>query len=117
VELHPRYTVAINFRHKDKLLLDALVTIARDEGNNVTSIFREAIAEFVKTRARSVEGKKLDDFLNDSAMSNTLYARILTPSELRGWSDQNLLDGAKLVRSRKEELDSELRRRGFFFKW
>jgi len=93
------------------------VTIARDEGNNVTSIFREAIAEFVKTRARSAEGKKLDEFLKDSAMSSTLRNRILTPAELKNWSDDSLLDAAKLVRSRQAELDSELRRRGYFFKW
>jgi hypothetical protein len=117
MRLQPRYTVAINFRNQDKLLLDALATIARDEGNNITSVFRAAIAEYLKERAQSKEGKRLDEFLNESEISSMTCDRILSPAELRNWSDRNLLDAAKLVRSRKQELDSALRSRGYFFKW
>jgi len=88
-----------------------------DEGNNITHVFREAIAEYVKKRAQSKEGKRLDEFLNDSEMSYTPGDKISTPTELMNWSDDNLLDAAKLVRSRKQELDSALRSRGYFFKW
>jgi hypothetical protein len=117
VELQPRYTVAINFRRQDKLLLDALKAIADDEGNNITHVFREAIAEYVKKRAQSKEGRRLDEFLNDSAVSTMLNNPILTPAELRNWSEDSLLKAARLVRSRKQELDAALRARGYFFKW
>jgi len=117
VELHPRYTVAINFRQQDKLLLDALRTIASDEDTNITSVFRAAIAEYVRTRAQSKEGKRLDELLNNSAASDIASNRVLSPAELRNWSDESLLGAAKVVRSRKQELDSALRSRGYFFKW
>jgi len=48
MRLQPRYTVAVNFRQQDKLLLDARTTIAR-EGTNISSVLTAAIEEYVRT--------------------------------------------------------------------
>jgi len=96
-------------------MLDAALNIAKSEGSDITNVFRTALAEFVKNRVSS-EGR-IDEFLDDSAISDPIYTRVLTPAELKNWSEIDLLAAAKLIRSRKEEMDSELRRRGFFFRW
>ena len=96
-------------------MLDAALKIARSDGSDITNVFRTALAEFVRKRALS-EGEKMDKFLNPET-STLIYNRILTPGELRKWSDSDLLNASKRVKSRKEELDFELRRRGYFFKW
>jgi hypothetical protein len=115
----PRWTVPVNMRAQDKQVLDAALSIAKNEGRDITSVFRMALAEFVKTRSGVNEERKMDEFLvNTSEISvNRLYNRVLTPGELKGWSDASLVDSAKLVRARKQELDSELRKRGYFLKW
>ena len=95
-------------------MLDA--AIAKMDGSDVTTIFRKALAEFVKSRSVK-EGRKMDEFLEDSAISNPIYKTVLTPKELRRWSENELLQFAKRVRSRKMELDWELRRRGYYFRW
>src|ERR1022692_2468040 len=112
----PRWTVPINMRSQDKPVLDAALAIAKIEGTDITTIVRTALAEFVKTKARA-EGRKMDEFLDHSEMSNPIYNRVLTAHELRRWSESDLLDAAKVVRARREELDSELRKRGHYFRW
>jgi len=102
-------------RSQDKDVLDAALRIAKSEGSDITTVFRTALAEFVRTKNRS-EGRRMDEFLDDSK-SGPIYNRILTPRELRTWSEVELFGAARVVRARKEELDSELRRRGYFFKW
>ena|SRR5579862_6124372 len=112
----PRWTVPINMRLQDKSILDAALRIAKNEGSDITTVFRSALAEFVRTRALP-EGEKMDKFLDNSEMSDPIYNRILTPGELRKWTDSDLLGVSKRVKARREELDFELRRRGYFFKW
>jgi hypothetical protein len=112
-----RWTIPVNMRIEDKPVLDAALNIAKEEGTNVTKICRTALYEFVGRNVRSAGMKKMDEFLDKSAMSVPTYNHMLTPRELRSWSDDSLLDSAKLVRSRQQELDSELRSRGYFFKW
>jgi len=102
-------------RSKDKPILDAALRIAKSEGSDITNVFRDALAEFVRNRG-SFEGR-IDEFLEDSALSDPIYRRVLTPAELKARSDIDLVAAAKLIRFRKEEIDSELRRRGFFFRW
>jgi hypothetical protein len=115
----PRYTVAVNMRFEDRPVLNALVLIAQKEGCNITRIFRTALIEFVnrKNAQNSEAGQKLDDFLESSILPNKTYHQILTPAELKGLNEYELDRMAKLVRARKEELDSELRRRGNYFRW
>jgi hypothetical protein len=115
----PRFSFPVSFRAVDKPIFDALVGIAREERCNLTSVFRTALTEFVKSRTEKEQAwRKLDEFLvNNSAMAEPIYNRILTPSELRSWTDSEVLCAAKLVRARKEELDLELRRRGYLFRW
>jgi hypothetical protein len=103
-------------RSQDKPVLDAALAIAKIEGTDITTIVRNALAEFVKTKART-EGRKMDEFLDGSVISNPISNRVLTPDVLRRWPERDLLDAAKVVRARKEELDSELRRRGYYFRW
>jgi len=112
----PRWTIPINMRQQDKPVLDAALIIAKSEGSDITTVFRSALAEFVRMRALPNE-RKMDEFLEDRTMSNQVYNRVLTPHELESWSEARLLDAAKLIRSRKDELNAELRKRGFFFKW
>src|ERR1017187_1816083 len=100
----PRWTLPINMRSQDKPVLDAALAIAKIEGTDITTIVRTALAEFVKTKARA-EGRKMDEFLDGSAISNPISNRVLTPYELRRWTENDLLNAARIVRARKEELD------------
>ena len=113
----PRWTVPVNMRLQDKLILDAALEIAKREGSDITTVFRNALEEFVNKRART-NTVKLDSFLDNSIMiQDPIYSRVFTPTELRSWSETSLLDAAKRIRSRKEELDRALREKGYFFRW
>ncbi len=59
----------------------------------------------------------MDEFIRDSMISEPIYSKMLTPKVLGLWSESDLLSAAKKVRSRKWELDCELRLRGFHFDW
>ena len=106
-------------RAQDKQVLDAALSIAKNEGRDITSIFRMALAEFVKTRSSIKEGRKMDEFLDKGSeiLGSPRFDWILTPKELKRWSDVGLINFAKVVRARKQEIDSEIRKRGYFFKW
>jgi hypothetical protein len=54
-------------------------------------------------------------FIRDIGLS--AYKKLLTPEEIKGWHDSEVLDLAKHVRARKEELQMELARRGYHFRW
>ncbi len=87
----PRWTVPINMRLQDKPILDAALDIAKRGGSDITTVFRAALAEFVRTRSRVAEGVKLDEFLDDSELSrNPICSRILIQKELKGWSEKSL---------------------------
>jgi L-rhamnose isomerase len=117
VSPQPRWTVPVNFRVQDKKILDDALNIAKSENKDITTIFRLALEEFVKTKTRSADGLKLDKFLDNSKVGTQVFDRILKPVELMKWSDSSLLAISKLLRSRRQELDFELRRRGFYFDW
>jgi hypothetical protein len=61
--------------------------------------------------------KKMDDYLDLTSRGVVPMLKLLSPEELKRWNDSDVLAAARQVRSRKEELDSELRRRGFHFRW
>jgi|SRR5579862_8732087 len=113
----PRWTIPINIRQQDKPILDAALLIAKNEGSDITTVFRTALAEFIRIRESQSEGRRLDEFLDDSEILNPFFNTVLTPAELRNWSEARLLQASKLIRSRKEELEAELRKRGYFFRW
>jgi len=117
VSPQPRWTIPVNFRAQDKLILDGALNIAREEGTDITKICRTALAEFVRKRAGLEGMKKIDEFLDNSVMLNPIHNRMLTPQELGNWSDNDLLEVARSVRARQEELNAELRKRGFYFRW
>jgi len=104
-------------RAQDKPVLDAALTIARSEGSDITTVFRAALAEFVRTKASQAGARRIDEFIDETGITNPIYNRVLTPKELRNWSEASVLYAARLIRSRKEELDSELQRRGYYFSW
>jgi hypothetical protein len=112
----PRWTIPVNMRAQDKPVLDVALAIARSEGTEITSVFRAALSEFVKSKS-STQGRRMDEFLDGSDFKAFSCDSILTPGELKNWSESDLLRVSKSVRSRQQELDAELRRRGFFFKW
>jgi len=113
----PHWTVPVNFRAQDRSVLDAALNIAKNEGSDVTSVFRTALSEFVGRKNLQHEGPKLDKFIRDSVMPEPIFNKVLTPKILGLWSESDLLSAAKKVRSRKWELDCELRLRGFDFDW
>ena len=114
----PRFTVVVNLRSEDRHVLDALLSIAQTEGCNLTAVCRQALAEFVRREAMdNGKSQKLDGFLTGPGLTDTMYHHLLTPTELKGWSEEELVRTAKLVRGRKEELDAEIRRRGRYFRW
>jgi len=113
--LKPRYTVAINFREQDRPLLDAAIQIAKDEASDLTGIMREALQQFTKLKLNS-GSIKLDEFLNFHEV-DPVFRDVLSPTELKGWADNDLLHFAKTLRGRKQEIESELVKRGFHFIW
>lgn len=115
--LKPRYVHPQTFRESDKGTLDAAILIAKNEGSNLTAVIRDALKVYVTGKIETFGIRKIDDFLNNSISSDPIYNRLLTPKELRQWPDNNLLDFAKHLKSRKDEIDSELRHRGLFIRW
>jgi hypothetical protein len=114
----PTFTFPVSFRQVDRPIFDALVSIAQKEGRSASNIFRTALTEYAESKTRSDSaGRKLDEFFDKSVMSAPVYHEILTPAELRRWTEGDLFHAAKLVRGRKDEIDHELRRRGYVFRW
>jgi hypothetical protein len=60
---------------------------------------------------------RLDEYLSDSQFVSAPYNEILTPENLRKWKTDEFVKFAKKIRARKEELEVELRRRGYYFRW
>lgn len=55
-------------RTQDKPVLDAALEIAKHEGSDITTIFRTALEEFVKTRSTKTT-LKLDEFCDGSQLN------------------------------------------------
>ena len=109
-----RWTVPINFRERDKPVLDDILEIARNDRSDITNVVRNALAEYVKMRLAPMgeSGKThLDTYLN----SPLAVTKVLRPGDLMYWQDSDLLSLAKIIRARREELEIELRRRGYRF--
>jgi hypothetical protein len=117
VSPQPRWTVPVNFRAVDRPTLDAAIAIARKEGTELTSVIRNAVQEYVKTKLGPSNGlARMDQYFDSSATVN--LQELLKPDELRTWSDSDLLRLSKQVRARKQELARELQRRGYLrFEW
>jgi len=101
----------------DRPLLDNAILIAKSEGLELTSIFRNALQEYVKRRLGSRgEGgtRKMEEYFDSASV---LHSEILSPDKLKEWTDSELVATAKVIRARKEELESELRSRGYYFRW
>jgi len=112
----PRWTIPINIRSQDKPIMDALLEIAVNNRSDITNVVRSALAEYVKRLGSGGESQatsKVDHYL-DSPFAVT---KILTPGELNQWTDSDVLALAKVIRARQQELEFELRRRGYRFSW
>jgi len=59
----------------------------------------------------------LRELMNISIHPLGIHSKLLTPEDLKLWTDSDVLTLAKQIRSRKQELDFELRKRGYFFQW
>ncbi len=57
----------------------------------------------------------MDEFCTPTA--KTSMNEMLTPGQLKLWEDAEVLAAAKGVRSRQQELQAELKRRGYSFLW
>jgi hypothetical protein len=117
--LKPRWVVPLNFRSEDKPLLDNVMFLAKKGDLNVTDIIREALLDYTRNKLDLYEASgthKMDEFVGSNFMKDSL-AGILTPKELKTWQDTDVLNYAKKVRARKQEMELELRRRGYYFIW
>jgi len=112
--LKPRWVHPLNFREEDKAVLDAAVLVAKNEGSNLTNVIRDALKIYTTAKLQGDGYHKLDKYVNDPFL---YYRKMLTPEELREWIDTDVLDIARLIRSRKQEIEFELRKRGYYFKW
>jgi len=115
--LKPRYVHPLNFRAEDKEVLDAALLIAKNEDSDLTNVIRTALKIYIASKVGASGVRRIDDFLDNSVSSDPMYNRLLTPKELGPWPINNLLDFAKHLKSRKEEIDGELRHRGYFVRW
>jgi hypothetical protein len=115
----PRWVVPLNFRSGDKLLLDSVLFLAKKEEVHITDIIRDALLEYTKRKLDLCETSgthRIDEFLASNLREGSLSG-ILTREELKTWQDSDVTHFAKMVRARKQELESELRRRGHHFPW
>jgi hypothetical protein len=112
--LKPRWVHPLNFRAEDKAVLDAAVLVAKKEGSNLTNVIRDALKMYMVAKLQGDGYQKLDKFVNESYPH---YGKMLTPEDLREWIDTDVLDIARLIRARKQEIESELRKRGYYFQW
>jgi hypothetical protein len=113
--LKPRWVHPLNFREQDKAVLEASILLARREGSDLTNVIRDALKEYTAEKLREDPSQKLDSFISDIGLSS--FKKLLTPDELKVWRDAEVLDLAKLVRARKQELEMELAKRGYYFRW
>ena len=116
----PRYVLPLNFRAEDKPLLDQIVLLAKKEDANITAVIRSALSEFAEKRRPALQQgatHKIEEYCPSNFGAETSFSEVLTPAELKGWEDGELLVVAKRIRGRKQEIDSELRKRGYFFSW
>jgi hypothetical protein len=113
--LKPRRVHPLNFTEQDKAIMDAAVLLAKREGIDLTGVIRDALKEYTASKLRDEAGQKLDSFIRDVGLSS--IKKLLTPEELKALCDAEVLDLAKLVRARKQELETELTKRGYHFRW
>jgi hypothetical protein len=115
--LKPRYVFPLSFRQEDREILDAAIQIAKEENSNPTRVMREALRQYTKSKLKS-DNVKLDEFFNDHTQGvDPIYRKVFSSTELKEWNDADVLWFARLVRARKQELESELKRRGYHFVW
>jgi len=119
---NPRYTLAVNIRKQDKFILDALILLSQIDRCDITTVARRALEYYVRDRQKSVgeDGeRKMDEFMTGNSLHSRqdFFSTLLTPEILKGFSDTEIIAFAKTVRARHQELDGELRKRGYFLKW
>lgn len=115
--LKPRWVHPLNFRAQDKETLDAALQIAKKDGTNLTEIIRIALKEYAEKHGLEACATKMDSFLEKNPALKPEYLEILTPALLKAWSDGEVLGFARQVRARRQEIEAELRRRGYRFEW
>jgi hypothetical protein len=116
--VQPHYTIPVNVRPRDTPTIQAAKEIAQRENKQMTTIFREALAEYVDRRKLSAGSFKLEQYIgSESVTNNGSLEKVLVPGALKLWGDSELLSFAKKLRARTQEIDAELRRRGYYFKW
>ena len=112
--LRAHFTVPVNFRSRDRPIMEAALEIAEEEHVTITALFRNAMSDYVLKKKRDSVDAKLEHFLEPRIPSCETLDKVLTPEILKGWSDQDLLSMTRKVRARTEELEAELKKRGYF---
>ncbi|MFI5420242.1 MAG: hypothetical protein ACHQ1H_04685 [Nitrososphaerales archaeon] len=114
--VQPHFTVPVNIRPQDRLLMDAALEIVRNENKSMTWLFRQALQEYVEKRKIGKGSLRLEEYFETLRPQATgSLEKVLSREELAKWGDQELLATAKKVKARVEELQAELKRRGFLF--
>jgi len=94
--------------------LDAAILVAKKEDSNLTNVIRDALRVYTTEKLQGDVNQKLDKFVSEYYPH---YRKMLTPKELREWIDADVLDLARLIRARKQEIEFELKKRGYYFQW
>lgn len=111
--------MAVNLRAQDRFILDGLVTLSQIDRCDITTIARRALEYYIQVREKAIGNdgtKKMDEFISGIDYGDIL-STLLTPELLEVFSDSEILSLAKIVRARRQELDGELRKRGYYLKW
>jgi len=115
-----RFTFPLNFRDSDREILEALEQIAKRNETNLTTIIRGALKEYALGKSGKIADTiKIDSFFGDNVTIDKLpaFQKVNSPEMFRQISDSELLTFAKMIRSRKQETEGELRKRRFYFTW
>src|SRR5437899_2040749 len=89
--LKPRWVHLLNFREEDKAMLDAAIVLARRDGSDLTHVIRDALKEYTAAKLRGEAGQKLDSFIDGVGSSSSSFKKLLSPKELKGWSDVEII--------------------------
>jgi len=88
--------------------------LAKKEELHLTVIIRHALLEYTRKKLDLDETRKIDEFVGTDSKKD-FSSSILTQEELQTWEDSKVLKVAKSIRARKQEVEIELRKRGYHF--
>jgi hypothetical protein len=101
---------------------EAFKAIAKRDGyRSASDLARKIIADYVKAHLGSNDQFILTKWSDERTANDTFalptIGEVLTVERRGKWSDDELVQVAKAVKGRKQELEAELKRRGYWWEW